>query len=72
MRIIKWFLGKDKEEPEFDRTQINSLLSLLLDSKSTEQTLELKELLDLEFTSIMEARLEARKTEIENIKNYLK
>ena len=79
MSVFKWLNGKSEGvEPQVDKTQINSLLSLLLDGKTTEQTLELKNLLESEFNSIMLIRAETRgnqietlKAEIGNIKNYL-
>lgn len=80
MGIFNWLNEKrEGAELEFDKTQINSLLSILLDGKTTQQTLELKVLLESEFNTIMQTRSETReiqietiKTEIENIKNYLR
>jgi hypothetical protein len=66
------FFLKEMFKPEEGKTDLNLLLRLLLDEKSIEQSLVLKEELDARYKEIMDEELETRSHEVQLISNHLK
>jgi hypothetical protein len=66
------FFLKEMFKPEEGQTELNLLLRLLLDKKSIEQSLVLKEELDARYKEIMDGEFETRTHEVQLISNHLK
>lgn len=58
--------------PKEDKTDLNLLLRLLLNDKTTEESLNLKVELDQRYREIMEEQLKEKSMEVKLLSNYLK
>ena len=59
-------------KPEEGKTDLNLLLKLLLDSRSIEESLSLKEELDQRYKEIMDKEFEQKTLEVKLISNHFK